>query len=889
MKISGSYDSVVRGVSQQVEQDRRPGQHHEQVNLISDPVRGLTRRRGSMSDGETIRGVGPGTYDGVDFPLRVRDHAHHKTFTFEINGKAFDIYYRTATLEDGYTPTLGELMQIYDREEQKYIPFNFPAGAAAMLDEFKLNGMVSPVALGRYVVLAGKSYVPEYTATPQWNTIPDGNGETRFAVWIKGSAYSRTFTIEYVMASGVVIKATYKSPSSGYNGTLDTSDIAASDSEYQKKVNDRVNAYNSAVTAWITTAADGASAEGIAAGLNTATNTAFNTANYERPFLWREGSTLLIRNDAITTPGRNASRIVEVNVTDGGDNSLCRAVGREIPDVSAVCPRHFPGHVVRVRPKDGDADKVTYLKAVVQDVPGIGDYIYGNEVIWQECPGVLVEPTSVILYGTVEYSPDPAILGNVMLFGRNPAELAAMRAFYSITHDPDTPAIQPSVAGDLVTDPIPDFLTRPISYLGLFQDRMVLGSGSKVFMSRPGDYFNWFRQSTLTLEDDDPLEVQAYGSESDTIRASVTYDRNFIMFGDTLQYVISGRQAVTPKNATINIMSAYEDAVDAFPVQSGNFVFFCRRNAGSTTVHQMQPGILSETPVSYQISSQLDSYIRGNPVEMVAFTSPNILFIRTDADPYTLYVFSYLDSAGANERVFDAWSKWTWHPDLGALTGIAADDGELLVHLVRKHNNTLYNACERFSLATEFDGMPHLDSMRKQSGWVASSLIDGVDNGDVSFVFGPSSAVRLVGVPGSRLAELDDYPAPDRAELLAGYSFPAYVTPTNPFPRDSKGNAVVNCRMTLGKIDVSLVNSGGMKVSVTTTSGTKVALDSKARVLGFSNNLVGQQPITSYTDSALIGKEIREVSYTITAQTWLPMTVSSIEWVGQYFNNTKRL
>lgn len=888
MKVSGSYDNVIRGVSQQVEQDRRPGQHHEQVNLISDPVRGLARRRGSMLDGEVIRGTAGG-YDGVDFPQRIRDHAHHKTFTFEVQGKVFDLYYRSATLEVGYTPSIAELLQVYDRENQKYIPVNYPAAAATMLDAFKLNGICSPAALGRYVALAGKSYLPTVTVTPQWNTIPDGQGQTRFAVWIRGSAYSRTFTIEYVMHDGVVIKATYKTPSSGYPGSLDTSDILTSDPDYTKKVNDRVNAYNSNVTAWITTAADGASAEGIAAGLNLATVAAFNAANYERPILWREGSTLLIRNDDTPSAGKTDSTIVEVNVTDGGDNSLCRAVGREIADVAAVCPRHFPGHVVRVRPKDGDADKVTYLKAVVQDVAGLSDFSSGNEVIWQECPGVLVQPTSVFLYGTVEYSPNPAILGNVMLFARDAAELQALRTFYSIVHDPDTPTILPSVAGDTTTDPLPDFFSRPISYLGTFQDRLVIASGSKVFMSRPGDYFNWFRQSTLTLEDDDPLEVQAYGSESDTIRASVTYDRNFIMFGESLQYVVSGRQAITPKNATINIMSAYEDAVDAFPVQSGNFVFFCRRNAGFTTVHQMQPGILSETPVAYQVSSQLDSYIRGNPVEMVAFTSPNILFVRTDADPYTLYVFSYLDSAGANERVFDSWSKWTWHPDVGALTGITADDGELLVHLIRKHNGTLFNACERFSLATEFNGVPHLDSMRKQSGWVAGTLLDGVDNADVSFVFGPSRAVRLVGVPGDRLDELDDFPAPDRAELLAGYSFPAYVTPTNPFPKDSKDNAIVNCRMTLGKLDVSLANSGGMKLSIATSGGTKVVLDSKARILGFNNNVVGQQPISTYTDSALIGKEIREVSYTITAQTWLPMTVASIEWTGQYFNNTRRM
>jgi len=47
-KITGAYKSLVRGVSEQVPQDRLEGQHWEQVNLISDPIRGLARRRGSQ-------------------------------------------------------------------------------------------------------------------------------------------------------------------------------------------------------------------------------------------------------------------------------------------------------------------------------------------------------------------------------------------------------------------------------------------------------------------------------------------------------------------------------------------------------------------------------------------------------------------------------------------------------------------------------------------------------------------------------------------------------------------------------------------------------------------------------------------------------------------------
>ena len=49
MKVESSYDSLLRGVSQQVPQERAIGQHTEQVNMLSDPVNGLARRHGSVN------------------------------------------------------------------------------------------------------------------------------------------------------------------------------------------------------------------------------------------------------------------------------------------------------------------------------------------------------------------------------------------------------------------------------------------------------------------------------------------------------------------------------------------------------------------------------------------------------------------------------------------------------------------------------------------------------------------------------------------------------------------------------------------------------------------------------------------------------------------------
>jgi hypothetical protein len=88
-KVSGSYESVIRGVSQQVPQDRRSGQHKEQINMISDPVRGLARRHGSLR--VNAMDLGGPTPDDV-----IASTPRHRTFTATLNGTDYDFIYRTA-------------------------------------------------------------------------------------------------------------------------------------------------------------------------------------------------------------------------------------------------------------------------------------------------------------------------------------------------------------------------------------------------------------------------------------------------------------------------------------------------------------------------------------------------------------------------------------------------------------------------------------------------------------------------------------------------------------------------------------------------------------------------------------------------------------------------
>lgn len=867
-RVDDSYQNVIGGVSQQVPQDRRPGQHQEQVNMISDPVRGLARRHGSEMLAEVrVREYSPQFLVGA-----VADTAAHKVFPFQSEGQDFDLIYRTQQMfSNGF---LSDGVLCFNRTASRFVPVVF--GANGNINTL-LNGGVSALAnVGRFVLLAGNSLRSSMSVTNPLDLTSNA-----LAVWVRGGAYSRTYKVTAVLANNTVLTAEYKTPSSSYPNLLDTSDIplfldaptnTVPNPNYQKQVNDRVNDYNSKVTQWIGTAAAAIVPRAIALSLRDAMVAAgWDATGMDIRVV---DSTILM--DSSSMPGRTTS----ISAEDGGDGVLVRAVGNEIASAEQVSTIHQIGKVVRVRPKRNDGTDVYYLKAY-QKGPVLDAAKQYAEVTWREAAGVESTPSNLFCYATVQ--------AGTLYVGGTPAELTAMSGV-------TTPAPLVNGVGDPTSSPYPQFIGKRIDFMSVFQDRLVIGAGAVLYFSRTGDYQNFWRQSVLTIDATDPVELFALGAEDDTIRTATTYDRNLLLFGKRKQYVVSGRQPLTPTNASIVVQSSHEGAVDSFPVNSGNYVFYNKYRNGVSSTHQVQIGQLADTPESYEVSQQLDRYLVSQPQEIMAVTAPNTVFVRTRSIRDAVYVYTYLDSAAGSDRLFDSWSRWQWHPDMGSLIGMSKQDGDIILYMVRRGRDSLgaefiYWAAERFVLDTSPSLYPYLDSRRPESDLLTpgTSVSDGMIGEDGrAVVFGSGSVRFHLGLPQDRRLELDESYPGTGSQRITGWEFPAFVTPTNPYLRDSNGKAIVSGRLTLMNVSVSVADTGGLIGTVTTPNGTTKPTDFTGHVVGRKANQVGRQPLVTTSVSVNIGREVRECSYTLSARQWLPLTITAIEWHGQFFNNTPR-
>ena len=851
-KVSGSYESVTRGVSEQVPQDRRPGQHHEQINMISDPVRGLSRRHGSVMQDEKRLA----TFDQTLWDNLVKDTESHKEVSFYVADVEYSLIYRTKA------PPAGMALDVsfawaFNKETQKLIPIVTSTDAPTLA--LKAGGVSAAVNVGKYLYLAGNNIIPQATVSTPYEAAAN---KSKLAVWVRGGAFSRKFTVTVTMNDGSSVTGEYTTKPSAYPTLLDTSDIPVSDPDYQNKVNQRVAEYQSQVTAYIGEAA----ADIVPA----------NIADKIRADLVVKGVPATVQGSTILIDNATAS---EVSADDDGDGSLIRAVGNEVTNIDLVSTVHYVGKVVRVRPKKNNQSDTLYLRAVPKNAGETG----WAEVTWVEAAGYVMQPSTVFVQGTV-------VDETLYLAG----SAGGLTALTGGAH----PAYEPNDVGDDVTAPLPFFFGRRIDYLGLFQDRLVVGSGSTLTFSRNGDYLNFFRQSVLTQEDDDPVEMYALGSEADTITSSVPYDRNMLFIGKRFWYTVNGRQTLTPKNSAIVILGQHEGATLADPQGSSNYVFYSKFSKGVSSMHQIQIGALADSPESYEISQQLDQYLKGEPKQIVTLTAPNQVLLRT-TERNTVYTYAYLDSPQGTERLFDAWSKWTWNAAIGNMVGITKKNTDLSILTVRKGKDaagveSIFMVMDKFVLDTALSSMPYLDSLRPWAGVTAGSNNRSINplsalNGAAAVAFDTRSSYGPLGSSWEDKATFLESYEDDVSRMYAGIEFPACTAPTNPYMTDRNGKAIVSGRLTLSRIAVSIADSGGLVVDVETPNGTQRTQDFSGRLLGRGTNLLGTQPVVTTDVTAAIGRQNTACKYYLRAKRWLPLTITAIEWTGQYFSNSRRV
>lgn len=893
MKVDGILASVTRGVSQQAPADRLEGQMGEQVNMLGDPVRGLVRRNGMILEAEK-------TKDFTAEPDNAfLDSLSFRRFSYRDGGRDHDILYRSRARVGAVSDAHLDTLTVYDKTANEFLPVVRDPGDS-LLDTYEANGIGALTAVGSYVLLAANDLTPTYTSVDEYRNPQWANAG---AIWVRGGAYNRKFTVRTRRKSNnVEYTVEYQTPSAQFPEALvldaTTIPIQAMGGPYEQAfINQVTSQFNARETAWTVAAAKAIIPSNIAQELATR----LAAAGFGG---WTVRGSHLFHDD-----------VGFLEVQDGGDGDYLRATLSDAEDVNDVTDMHRVGKVLRVQPDGANSDPY-YLKAY-PETPG--DNATYQPVVWRETAGVRQTPNHVLAFGRR--------VNGFFYWASSPSRLALLIK-NSAGLDVPVPTYTESNSGDLDSVPPPKFYSRPITHLTVFQDRLFIISGAVVHASKVGEYLNFYRTSALTVEADDAMEMYAVGTESDTIRQSILYDKNLLLQGDKHHYSIIGRQAMDARQPAMNVIFTMEGTAWAQPVGVGKHVYILKSDEqlGSSRLLKVHSGEYQDSPELDDAAVQLRDYVNGSPAELVGIASPGIVFVRTEhylkskggfprARPWGLYVYQFMD-ADNNQRVWDSWSAWEWSTALGFPIGIAnsgTGDSILIYTLAygagpSGQRHMAINVLKG-SARTDPSGLPYLDGLRpaqdaETKGLLTNKAVQAVK--DVVFT-SPGAAYSYDQVPATtdndRFAGLEhphytvgdappegadpfrwtgvagwyaDYvlahPTGNFDNLWTGTAFPAFVDLTNPFVRNREGKPKLDGRLNLTSFQVTTTRTAGLRATWTDHDGNEVPG-------GFS----GTYERIRYNTTVWIGREAKDVQVRLAAVSWLPLTITAISWKGNWF------
>lgn len=283
------------------------------------------------------------------------------------------------------------------------------------------------------------------------------------------------------------------------------------------------------------------------------------------------------------------------------------------------------------------------------------------------------------------------------------------------------------LVGDDSSNPFPTFIGRTINDVFFYKNRLGFLSDENVIMSRAGDFFNFFRESALSLLDSDPIDVAVSSSEVSILRKAVPFGGRMILFSERGQFEFVFGETLSPSTAAINKRTSFKSDVGT-PIATGKTILF---GAQAGTVSSVQEYYIQSEEVhdAIEVSEHVPELIEGSIRTLAVDPVQQALFVLTDDRPNKIYLYRYhWGTAGeqqVNTKLLSSWSYWEF-PTNTRIIDIHVQDNYLYMFQIDENDDLVL---ERFFIAPSNTHDENSDFEIYLDKWLdlrdANDIIDG--------------------------------------------------------------------------------------------------------------------------------------------------------------------
>ena len=220
----------------------------------------------------------------------------------------------------------------------------------------------------------------------------------------------------------------------------------------------------------------------------------------------------------------------------------------------------------------------------------------------------------------------------------------------------------PRQVGDNITNPFPTFIGKTINNIAFFRNRLVLLSDENIIMSRPGDFFNFWAKTAMTVTAADVIDISVASTYPAVLYEAIEVNAGLLLFSPTQQFLLTtDNDVLSPETAKVNSISSYRFNEKTYPVSMGVTVGFLN-NAGMNARFFELTNIRREGEAEVLEQSKPISERLPADMNLLADSKENNLMMAGTFGLREVWGYRYFNSG--EKRIQSAWFRWELTGDL---------------------------------------------------------------------------------------------------------------------------------------------------------------------------------------------------------------------------------
>ena len=432
--------------------------------------------------------------------------------------------------------------------------------------------------------------------------------------------------------------------------------------------------------------------------------------------------------------------------------------------------------------------------------------------------------------------------------------------------------------GDDDTNPFPSFIGFKFNDIFFHRNRMGLLADENVIMSRSGEFvnFDFFRKSTLTIVDSDPIDVAVSSNKVNILKHAVPFNEALLLFSDLTQFKMTGEPVLTPETVNIANTTEFEASLRAKPAQAGRFVYFASKRGDFSGMWEYFVDTDTDTNDASEITAHVPEYIEGELTNIQASSNEDMLLAQTSDDTESIYVYRFYYQG--REKLQAAWSKWTFGDDVIGMSFNLAD-----IMLLIKRGTNLH--LEKINLSvdeaeTVTDGkFPVLLDRRVKFKTGGVTTLPYTAPSDIKYVDERGKLITSSDVSGL-LA--------DGEVVYAGVPYTFKYQFSEPVVKIDNRPATT-AKLKIRNYAVVYNNTGYFTAKTEPSRRDAYTSTFTGRIVGGASNLLGKAAIDSGTYKFGVMADSKDTKVTLESDNHLPCNFQSAEIEAFYVLRSRRM